>query len=101
MTSVNGAICDSCKERLPGNVGITTFFHTQERFCSTACLEAREAERRQEYARREQPYTVERGWIDCAGKTRTWLIRDFDGNRIAEVVAKRDALHLTQLLSKR
>jgi hypothetical protein len=45
-------------------------------------------------------YTLERGWIDTAGKTRTWKILAPDGQKVAEVTTKRDALRLIALLTR-
>ena len=45
-------------------------------------------------------YSIKRGWIDCAGKCRTWYLLDPDGKPIAEVTKKRDALKLIALLSR-
>lgn len=96
MTTPYGAVCDTCRHPLPGNRGLTTFWHTQERFCSSACLEAKEEERRQEALRRQ--FQVLRGWIDAAGKCRTWKVADGTGSPIAEVTRLRDARRLVELL---
>ncbi len=45
-------------------------------------------------------YTIKPGWIDCAGKCRTWILLDADGKRIAAVTTKRAALLLVALLTK-
>ena len=45
-------------------------------------------------------YTIKRGWIDCAGKCRTWFLLDADGRRLAEVTTKRGAMALLALLCR-
>ena len=45
-------------------------------------------------------YSIARGWIDTAGKTRTWFLLDPSGKRVAEVTTKRAAECLVALLSQ-
>ena len=45
-------------------------------------------------------YSIERGWIDCAGRCRTWKLISPDGETIGEVTTKRAAMRLVELLSK-
>ena len=45
-------------------------------------------------------YSIIRGWVDCAGRCRTWVLVDEGGERIAEVTRRRDASLLIALLSK-
>ncbi len=52
-------------------------------------------------AERSAPeYSVATGWIDTAGKTRTWLLRDPHGTQLAEITTKRDARKLADLLNR-
>jgi hypothetical protein len=44
-------------------------------------------------------YTVEPGWVDTAGRTRTWVMRAPFGARMAEIVTKRDAEKMAALLN--
>jgi hypothetical protein len=37
---------------------------------------------------------IEPGWVDTAGRTRTWRLLEATGEVIAEVTRKRDALRL-------
>jgi hypothetical protein len=95
MCTPYGPVCDHCGQ--PIFVTIGTFFFPEQRFCSVECLEAKDAERRQEA--RSKDFYLRRGWIDCAGKCRTWKVADGNGAHIAEVTRKRDALLLISLLS--
>lgn len=45
-------------------------------------------------------YTVVPGWIDTAGRTRTWYILDPAGKRFAEITRKGVAGKLAAILSK-
>ena len=44
-------------------------------------------------------YSIERGWIDCSGKCRTWKLISPSGEALGEVTTKRAALRLAELLS--
>lgn len=46
-------------------------------------------------------YTMERGWIDCADRCRTWKILGPDGTPIAEVTTKIGAVRILALLNGR
>src|SRR5260221_13280308 len=46
-------------------------------------------------------YTVQRGWIDCAKRCRTWKLIDPNGQEVAEVTTKRAANVLADLLNGR
>ena len=95
MSTPNGPICDHCGK--PVFITLGTFFFPEQRFCSTECLEAKAEERRQNAL--SSMYQVERGWIDTAGRCRTWRILDGNESHIAEVTTKRDALRLLSLLA--
>ena len=43
--------------------------------------------------------TIAPGWIDTAKRTRTWVLLDESGKKIAEVTTKRAAQLLAQLLN--
>ncbi len=45
-------------------------------------------------------YTVKRGWIDCAGKCRTWIIVDDNDQRRAELTRKREAHSICQSMNE-
>jgi hypothetical protein len=45
-----------------------------------------------------QMYRIERGWVDTAGRCRTWFLLDENGAKVAEITTKRDALKLVRLL---
>ena len=45
-------------------------------------------------------YSIKPGWIDCAGKCRTWRLLDAEGKQIAEVTTKRGAMALLALLRR-
>ena len=49
-------------------------------------------------AHRASAYQFEKGWIDCAGRTRTWFVLDSDGRRVAVVTTKRAATRLVEML---
>ncbi len=44
--------------------------------------------------------TTERGWIDTAGKTRTWALLDTNGRKIAEITTKQAAQDIADRLNK-
>ena len=44
-------------------------------------------------------YAIEPAWIDTAGRTRTWALRDPHGTQMAEITTKSAAQKLAQLLN--
>ncbi len=44
-------------------------------------------------------YAIEPAWIDTAGRTRTWALRDPHGTQMAEITTKSAALKLAELLN--
>jgi hypothetical protein len=44
-------------------------------------------------------YSVEPEWIDAAGRTRTWSLKDPEGKKLAEITTKSSALRLAALLT--
>lgn len=44
-------------------------------------------------------YGIEPAWIDTAGRTRTWALRDPHGTQMAEITTKSAALKLAALLN--
>src|SRR5687768_12658409 len=95
MSTPNGPVCDFCGT--PVTLTLGTFFFPEQRFCSSECLEAMELVRKHEAGRKE--FCLHQGWIDAAGKCRTWKVADGNGLHIAEVTRKRDAERLVSLLS--
>ena len=47
----------------------------------------------------EPGYSTAPKWIDTAGKTRTWELRDPEGSHVAEITTKRDAEKLAKFLN--
>ncbi|GEM_PF-6239668 len=45
-----------------------------------------------------EQYIIERGWVDTAGKTRTWRLKRHNGEKIAEVTTLTEAETLLTLL---
>lgn len=45
-------------------------------------------------------YWIEPAWIDCAGRTRTWALKDPHGTQMAEICTKGAALKLADLLNR-
>jgi hypothetical protein len=45
-------------------------------------------------------YHVRRGWISTAGRTRTWNLLDPSGQKVAEIVAKRDAQKIADAFNR-
>jgi hypothetical protein len=45
-------------------------------------------------------YGIEPAWIDCAGRTRTWALKDPHGTQVAVITTKGAALKLAALLSR-
>lgn len=95
MFTPDGPVCDHCRK--PVIITFSGFFSPEIRACSQECLSAIEAARRQ--AALSTIFQVQRGWVDCAGKCRTWKVADGNGLHVAEVTRKRDALNLIVLLS--
>ena len=44
-------------------------------------------------------YAIEPAWIDTAGRTRTWALRDPYGTQMAEITTKTAAMKLAALLN--
>ena len=44
-------------------------------------------------------YAIKPAWIDTAGRTRTWALRDPHGTQMAEITTKTAALKLAALLN--
>jgi hypothetical protein len=44
-------------------------------------------------------YAIEPAWIDTAGRTRTWALRDPHGTQMAEITTKSAAQKLAQFLN--
>lgn len=101
MTTPNGPICDNCRKPLPNGACVVSFFHPQYRYCTPSCLDMAEAQRREAALLWERPFAVAPGWVDCAGRTRTWFLVTANGDRLAEVTTKRDAMRLQKMLSER
>ena len=45
-------------------------------------------------------YSVSKGWVDMAGKQRTWRIHEPSGTKIAEITTKSGAKRITDLLNR-
>lgn len=45
-------------------------------------------------------YAIEPAWIDTAGRTRTWALRDPHGTQMAQITTKSAALKLAELLNR-
>lgn len=45
-------------------------------------------------------YSIKTGWIDTAGKTRTWVLCEPTGVHLAEITTKRGATKLADLLNR-
>lgn len=45
-------------------------------------------------------FTFTIGWVDCAGRTRTWFLLDPNGKKVAEICTKRDVKRLIAMLSQ-
>lgn len=95
MITPDGPVCDHCRK--PVTITFSGFFSPEIRACSPECLSAIEAARRQ--AALSTIFEIQRGWIDCAGKCRTWKVKDGNGSHIAEVTRLRDAQYLILLLA--
>ncbi len=101
MITPFGAACNGCGSLLMGRPAIVDFFFTQERYCCTECRERAQARRNEEPTLCDENFIVERGWIDTAGKTRTWKLRWRNGEKIAEVTTLTGAETLLTLLASR
>lgn len=45
-------------------------------------------------------YAIEPAWIDTAGRTRTWALRDPHGTQMAAITTKSAVLKLAELLNR-
>lgn len=45
-------------------------------------------------------FSIDLGWIDTAGRTRTWVLLNPHGTQMAEICTKRDALKLAAILNR-
>lgn len=45
-------------------------------------------------------YSVTKGWVDLAGKQRTWRLHEPSGTKIAEITTKSGAKRLADLLNR-
>jgi hypothetical protein len=69
--------------------------------CDASALEPVETFSQEAVAERSTPeYSVKTGWIDTAGKTRTWVLCEPSGGHLAEIIIKRDATKLADLLNR-
>jgi hypothetical protein len=101
MTTPFGAACDGCGSLLMGREASAEFFQTQERYCTEHCMERAQARRMGDVEKAGDRFLIERGWIDTAGKTRTWNLKWTNGEKIAEVTTFTGALTLLSLLASR
>jgi hypothetical protein len=101
MTTPFGAACDGCGSLLNGRQAFVDFFLTQERYCTLDCLERAQARRVGDAEKAGDCFLIERGWIDTAGKTRTWNLKWTNGEKIAEVTTYTGAMTLLSLLASR
>jgi len=45
-------------------------------------------------------YGIKTGWVDITGKTRTWVLCEPSGEKLAEITTKRDAQKLADILNR-
>ena len=101
MTTPFGAACNGCGSLLMGRPALVDFFFTQERFCCLECMERVQARRAGHLPLPDENFVIERGWIDTAGKTRSWSLKWSNGEKIADVTTLTGAETLLTLLASR
>ena len=95
MTTPYSPICDFCHTALPERTGFVSFWFSHERFCTVACLDAKEEDRRIEWHKRDNPYIITRYG------NRNWAVYDSGGELVVVALYKKGAAEVVRRLTSK